>query len=172
VIGRRVRLEQALVAEPVRLGLGTADAHHQLAVLLGNHGRGRDQAGRVRAEQELRLVLGDQPRIQLLHAPWLRLVVVRDEAHLVVLVAGLDAACGVDVVAPHFESVQLRDRIEVERSRLRDGESDRERVLGGVDVRAGEDAKKCDDEQLKLFHVSSRCERQASAVRSGLVPDL
>ena len=57
------------------------------------------------------MVLDDEPRIELLDASTLRLIVVLDEADLVVLVADLDAARFVDLVAPQLGALELGHRI-------------------------------------------------------------
>ena len=97
LVGRRVELKQVLVAELIGLPLGAARGDHHLAVLLGNdRGRG-DQPRRIGAEQEMRLVLHDQARVELLHARVLRFVIIADQIDLVGFAAGLDAACGIDL---------------------------------------------------------------------------
>src|SRR5262249_42932721 len=77
------------------------------------------------------LVLDDETGIELLHTPTLGLVVIGDESHLVVLVAGLDAARGVYLVAPHFGSSLLGERIDIERASLRFRHTDGDGVLVG-----------------------------------------
>ena len=88
-IGRRIHLEQILVAQLVCLLLRSAGGQHDSSVLLGNDCRGRHQARGVRAEEELRFVLVDDAGVELLYARIRELVVVADEIDLVLLVAGL-----------------------------------------------------------------------------------
>jgi hypothetical protein len=80
-------------------------------------------------EQELHLVLRDQPRVVLLHTDRSGLVVVALELDLVALIAGLDATGRIDLVAPKFEATHLRQRLVAERACLRSREADAERVL-------------------------------------------
>ena len=156
MVGRGDDLEQILVAELVGLGLGAAGDQHDLAVLLADHRRGRHQARGIGAEQELRLVLDDEAGIELLHAAALGLVVIGDEAHLVVLVARLDAAGGVDLVAPHLGAALLRQRIDIERAGLRHRHADGDRVLvGGESRRRGDDRRRRN--QAKRFHSFPPC---------------
>ena len=91
--------EQIFVAKLERLLLGAASIDHDLSVLLGDDRGRRGQAGRIWAEQKLRAVLVDQPRIELLHPAADRLIVVADEVHFIAFAAGFDAAGGVDLVA-------------------------------------------------------------------------
>ena len=105
--GRRDHHEQIFVAELEGLLLGAAGVEHDLAVLLGDHRRRRGEARRIGAEQELRFVLVDEPRVELLHAAAHRLVVIGDEFDHVALAAGLDAARGIDLVAPEFVAALL-----------------------------------------------------------------
>ena len=114
----------------MRLLLGAAGRDHDPVVLLRDDRGSCDQAGRIRAEQELRLVLYDDARVELLDAGILRLVVVGDEIDLVLLAADLDAAGGIDLVAPQLEAAHLRGRVVVELAALRGRESDGERILG------------------------------------------
>ena len=53
------------------------------------------------------MVLVDQPGVQLLDAAANRLVVIADEFHHVFLVADLDTAGGIDLVAPIFVAALL-----------------------------------------------------------------
>ena len=131
MVGRGDHLDEIFVAERIGLRLRPAGDQHQPAVLLGDHRRRRAQPRRVGAEQELRLVLDDQARVELLHAAALRLVVIGDEADLVALVADLQSAGLVDLVAPQLGAALLRHRIDVERPGLRQRHADRQRVFLG-----------------------------------------
>src|SRR5262249_15259989 len=125
----RIDLEEVLVAEFIGLLLGSTGGDHHLAILLGDDRSGADETRRIRAEQELRLVLYDQARIQLLTPGVLRLVIVADQIDRVALGAGLDAALGVDFIAPELDAAQLRCRIIVELASPRNGEADRKSIL-------------------------------------------
>ncbi len=107
IVGLRDHLEQVLVAQLERLCLGTAPVQHDLAVLLGDDGRRRGEPGGVWAEQELRFVLNDETRVELLDAAAHGLVVIGNEFHLVAFAARLDAAGGIDLVPPQLFAALL-----------------------------------------------------------------
>ena len=122
--GRRIDLEEILVAELVGLLLGSAGRDHDLTVLLG-HDRGAcGQPRGIRAEQELRLVLRDQARVELLDPRALGFVIVAGEVDHVVLPARGDPAGGIDFVPPQFEAAHLGGRVVVELAGLRVREPD------------------------------------------------
>ena len=122
--------EQIFVAKLERLLLGAASIDHDLSVLLGDDRGRRGQAGRIWAEQKLRAVLVDQPRIELLHPVADRLIVVADEVHFIAFAAGFDAAGGVDPVAPHFVAAHEPERVDIERTGLRGSKADGDGVFG------------------------------------------
>src|SRR5207248_2631001 len=101
-----------------------------LPILLGDDRSGGDEAGRIGAEQKLRLVLRDQARVELLYSGVLGLVIIAREIELVALTAGLDAACGIDLIAPQLDPAQLSGRIVIEPAGARNSEADLEIVLG------------------------------------------
>ncbi|MEJ2478783.1 MAG: hypothetical protein P8Y78_01150 [Acidihalobacter sp.] len=143
LVGRGVELEQVLVAELVGLTLGGAGGDHDLAELLGDHGRSGGQAGGIGAEQEVGVVLQDQAAVELLHAAGGGLVVVVLEGDLVVVVADLDAACGVDLIAPQLETEQLGLGVGVELAGFRSGEADGDGLGLGV-AESGQDEARGD----------------------------
>ncbi len=171
VIGRGDDLKQVLVAELVGLALGAAGDHHDLAVLLADHGGGSGEARGIGAEQELRLVLDDEARIELLHPAALGLVVVGDVAHLVALVARLDASGRIDLVAPHLGAAHLGHRIHVERAGLRQGHADGDFVFGRDRGRGSEHAQR-NSRGSELSSEHGRLPFAANVRFSGIQPAL
>ena len=133
-IGRRIHLEQILVAQLVSLFLRGAGGQHDSSVLLGNDCRSCHQARGVRAEEELRFVLVYNAGVELLYARIRGLIVVADETNLVLLAASRDTAFGVYFVAPQLEAAHLRDRLVIKLARTRHRKADGQGVVGCAGV--------------------------------------
>src|SRR5262249_60119514 len=86
----------------------------------------------IRSEQKLGAILIDNARVKLLHAAADRLIVIVDEIDFVALAAGLDAARGIDLVAPELVAALLTERIDIERTGLGIGKADSDGVFGKI----------------------------------------
>src|SRR5262249_39410195 len=111
--------EQVLVALVVDLRGGGRRRHRRDAVLLGDAARRLGGARAERREQEVDLVLGDQPLGRLYGARRVGGVVHEDDLDLVGLAAGLDAAPGVGGLGPQVVAILLADALGRERARQR-----------------------------------------------------
>jgi hypothetical protein len=80
------------------------------------------------------------------------LVVVLDEFHFVLLVADLDAAGGVDFIAPQLGALEFGHGIDIERTGARHGHADRYGVVVGGECRRREQ-RRTGRNNVKPFHI-------------------
>jgi hypothetical protein len=103
-----VELEKTGVASLVSVIFRGASGDHHLVILLGNDGRGGRQAGRVRADQEVGVILSDQSCIQFLHTFLVGFVIIGLDGKFDNRAVGqIDAAGLIDLVHPQVEGVCL-----------------------------------------------------------------
>src|SRR5262249_59127345 len=80
--------------------------------------------------ENVRGVLIDEPRVKLLHSAAARLIVIIDEIDFIALAACLDAARGINLVAPKLVAALLTERVDIERTGLGIGKADSDGVFG------------------------------------------